>query len=72
MNHKRRRALNELADKLDRLKDELELLYGEEQEVSERSGGKLAEAAESTCAELEAALDSLDDCISGIRTVTEI
>lgn len=76
MNKPRRKALNEIYDQLQTLKDELEAINEEEIEYRDNipenmQGGERYEKAENACDNLDSALCSIQDALDYIESATE-
>ena len=76
MNKIRRKNLQEIADKLAELKDELETLQREEEDYRDNmpenlQGSERYERADAACDSLSEAVESLDSAISSIEEAIE-
>ena len=76
MNKIRRKSLQEIADKLAELKEELEALQSEEEDYRDNmpenfQGSERYERADAACDSLSEAADSLDSAISSIEEAIE-
>jgi len=72
MNKERRKQLDELASKINEVKDELESIMKDEEEYRDNmpenlQGSERYEMADTACYEMQSALDSLDEAISSIE-----
>jgi len=72
MNKERREQLDELASKINEVKDELESIMKDEEEYRDNmpenlQGSERYEMADTACYEMQSALDSLDEAISSIE-----
>lgn len=76
MNKIRRKSLQEIADKIAELKEELEALQSEEEDYRDNmpenlQGSERYERADAACDSLSEAADSLDSAISSIEESIE-
>lgn len=76
MNNTRRKALNEIKDKIDDLRIDLEQLLEEEQDYRDSipenmQGGERYERAEEACDNLSDAIDCMEEIISSLECAAE-
>lgn len=76
MNHKRRKALREIADKINALKADLEYLRDEEQDAYDnmpenRQGGEKGEKAQSAIDSIDNAINELDSAVDSANEAAE-
>lgn len=76
MNKERRKALAELAEKIDGLKGELESIMEDEQSYFDNmpesfQGGDKGQAAESAIDAMQSAIDNMDEAIANIQAAGE-
>ena len=73
MNKIRRKALAQIQEQIDALRDELESLMGEEEEYRDNMPETMYaryEAADEACGNLSSAIDSLEEAVSYIEEAT--
>jgi len=76
MNKLRRKQLDEVIDKINNIKDELETIMNDEEEYKDNmpenlQGSERYEIAEAACDSMQEALDLLEDAISSIEEAKE-
>lgn len=72
MNKLRRKQLDEIINRINEIRDELESIMGNEEEYRDNmpenlQGSEKYELADNACSEMHSALDSLDEAISSIE-----
>lgn len=76
MNKYRRKEICEIIKKLEKLKEEIEMVFYEEQDYYDNmpenlQGSERGEIAENAISELEEALDNIDNAIENLETASQ-